>query len=103
MLKSVLIASALGLGALLVPLEPAAAAPPVAKIETPSGVTEAGRRHHKWHRHRHHHRRGWHRHSGFHFYIGPRYYGGRCAWLRHRAVATGSRYWWRRYRWCRGW
>ena len=30
-------------------------------------------------------------------------YGGGCAWLRHRALVTGSPYWWRRYRWCRGW
>src|SRR5689334_20018872 len=22
---------------------------------------------------------------------------GRCAWLRHRAIETGSRYWWSRY------
>jgi hypothetical protein len=26
---------------------------------------------------------------------------GRCAWLRHRAIVTGSRYWWRRYWRCR--
>lgn len=104
MLKGVLIASALGLGALLVPSGPAAAVPAVSKVETPSGVTEVGRRHHRWHGHRHH-RRGWHRHSGFRFYIGPRRYygGGRCAWLRHRAAVTGSPYWWRHYRRCRGW
>jgi hypothetical protein len=30
-------------------------------------------------------------------------YAGGCAWLRHRALVTGSPYWWRRYRWCRGW
>ena len=28
---------------------------------------------------------------------------GRCEWLRRRALATGSSYWWRRYRQCRGW
>lgn len=28
---------------------------------------------------------------------------GRCEWLRRRALATGSSYWWRRYRVCRGW
>src|SRR5215467_9412266 len=27
-------------------------------------------------------------------------YGGGCAWLRHRALVTGSPYWWQRYRWC---
>ena len=101
MLKVVLITSALGLGALLVPSGPASAAPTVNKIEAPSGVTEVGRRHHRWHGHRHH-RRGWHRRSGFHFYVAPRrHYGGGCAWLRHRAVVTGSSYWWRRYRDCR--
>lgn len=29
------------------------------------------------------------------------YYGGGCAWLRRRAYATGSAYWWRRYNRCR--
>jgi hypothetical protein len=42
------------------------------------------------------------------FFIGaPLYgyyaYGGGCAWLRYRALITGSPYWWQRYRWCRGW
>lgn len=103
MLKGVLIATALGLGALLAP-DFAGAAPGVSKIEVPSAVTEVGRRHHhRWHGHRHH-RRGWHRHSGFRFYLGPRrYYGSGCGWLRHRAAVTGSSYWWRRYRHCRGW
>ena len=35
----------------------------------------------------------------FWFYNG--YYYGDCSWLRRRAVATGSQYWWRRYRLCR--
>lgn len=26
-----------------------------------------------------------------------------CEWLRRRAIVTGSAYWWRRYRICRGW
>ena len=78
MLKAVLLASVLGLGALLAP-DFAGAAPGVSKIEVPSAVTEVGRRHHhRWHGHRHH-RRGWHRHSGFRFYLGPRrYYGSGC-------------------------
>jgi hypothetical protein len=35
----------------------------------------------------------------------PYYYGdyGDCGWLRRRAIETGSSYWWRRYRDCRGW
>jgi hypothetical protein len=102
MLKSVLIAPAFALGALMVPAGPVAAAPPVAQIEVPNAKVSVGKRHHRrWHRHRH--RRGWHRPHGFRLYIGPRHYYGRCAWLRHRAHATGSRYWWRRYRRCRGW
>ena len=36
---------------------------------------------------------------GFYFYNG--YYYGDCGWLRRRAVATGSSYWWDRYRLCR--
>jgi hypothetical protein len=35
----------------------------------------------------------------FYFYDG--YYHGDCSWLRLKAEATGSRYWWRRYRLCR--
>lgn len=35
----------------------------------------------------------------FYFYNG--YYYGDCNWLRRRALATGSRYWWQRYRRCR--
>jgi hypothetical protein len=30
-------------------------------------------------------------------------YGGGCWWLHHRAIVTGSPYWWHRYRVCRGW
>lgn len=50
--------------------------------------------------HGHHHYRHF-RHFGF----GPRitiYGGGGCYWLKERALATGSRYWWRRYHHCRG-
>lgn len=35
------------------------------------------------------------------FYADPRYIPDRCGWLRHRALATGSRLWWQRYRACR--
>ena len=53
----------------------------------------------------------WHGHHGFRtgVFIGAPivtygYYDGGCRWLRHRAVVTGSSYWWRRYRACRhGW
>ncbi len=37
----------------------------------------------------------------FDFFAGPNYgYVSDCDWLRRRAVATGSSYWWRRYRAC---
>jgi hypothetical protein len=36
---------------------------------------------------------------GFYFYDG--YYHGDCSWLRRKASATGSHYWWQRYRQCR--
>jgi hypothetical protein len=55
--------------------------------------------------HRHHHGR-FHRHIfvGVPFAYGayPYYYddGGACYWLRRRAVATGSPYWWSRYDAC---
>jgi hypothetical protein len=42
----------------------------------------------------------------FFFGFGRPYYDedyGDCAWLRRRAIETGSSYWWRRYRECRGW
>jgi hypothetical protein len=46
------------------------------------------------------------RHFGrFHrrvFFVGGTVYGGGCAWLHHRALVTGSPYWWHRYRWCLG-
>lgn len=60
----------------------------------------------RYHRPRHvyrshrRYRHGW-RHRGPRVVIYRGYRG--CAWLRHRALVTGSRYWWRRYRWCRGW
>lgn len=53
--------------------------------------------------------RGRHRYSrdrGLRIYLGPGYgyydgdYDYSCEWLRRRAIATGSRYWWRRFRDC---
>jgi len=43
-----------------------------------------------------------HRFHRRHF-MAARHHDGqnRCAWLRHRALITGSRYWWRRYWRCR--
>ncbi len=35
----------------------------------------------------------------FYFYDG--YYHGDCSWLRRKALSTGSRYWWQRFRQCR--
>jgi hypothetical protein len=52
-------------------------------------------------------RRDGHRHRhgrpgvDFDIYVGPGYgYVSECDWLRRRARATGSSYWWRRYRAC---
>ena len=39
--------------------------------------------------------------GGLPFYFYDGYYHGDCGWLRRRAEATGSRYWWVRYRQCR--
>ena len=37
----------------------------------------------------------------FDIFVGPSYgYVSDCDWLRRRAIATGSSYWWRRYRAC---
>jgi hypothetical protein len=57
--------------------------------------------------HHHHHHRG---HRGLYFgvpfvaygaYYGGDYgYGSGCGWLRRRAEATGSSYWWARYQDC---
>jgi len=108
MLKAVLAASALIMSALTLsaPQASAAVQPHLSKATT-NVVSTVGWGHHRGHhfapfRHRHFghfHRRG--------FVIGaPVYaysYGGGCGWLRHRALVTGSPYWWHRYRLCRGW
>lgn len=66
-----------------------------------------GRGHLGRHRHWGHHRhwrggyRWWGPAVGIGIYSGYAYSG--CGWLYRRAVNTGSRYWWRRYRDCRGW
>lgn len=51
------------------------------------------------------HRRG-KRHSwgpGIVFWYYDGYYFGDCEWLKRKARATGSPYWWERYRQCRDW
>jgi hypothetical protein len=50
-----------------------------------------GREHHGYGPH--HGRRGWEGGRGYGYLSG-------CGWLRERALATGSRHWWRRYREC---
>jgi hypothetical protein len=110
MLKAVLVASALVMSALTVsaPQASAAVQPHVSKATT-NLVSSVGWGRHNRNGHVGHFR---HRHFGhFHrrgFVIGaPVFYGygygGGCGWLRHRAVVTGSPYWWHRYRLCRGW
>jgi hypothetical protein len=108
MLKRVLVASALGLSAVTLSAvgTPSIALPAVG-LEAPSGpaVPIAWRGHHgRFHAGPRFHRFG-HFRRGRVFYGGPvLVYGSGCAWLRHRALVTGSPYWWRRYRACRyGW
>jgi hypothetical protein len=47
---------------------------------------------------------GWGYYGGYgygnSYYYGDDYAGDDCRWLRRRAQATGSRYWWNRYRAC---
>lgn len=56
----------------------------------------------------HHHHHGGFRRGGGIYFGGPFFYDSYsygysdCGWLRRRALDTGSRYWWRRYRDCRG-
>jgi hypothetical protein len=60
-----------------------------------------GRRHNHAHIRRHGRHYGWGPGIGFYFYDG--YYYGDCEWLHRRAIVTGSRYWWYRYRRCIDW
>ena len=58
---------------------------------------DRGRQFRSGHRDGHHGRRG----ADFDIYVGPSYgYNSDCDWMRRRAVATGSSYWWRRYKAC---
>ena len=90
-------------------VQAAAAKLPMLKAESSNIVDVRSRGHHRAGRHVHRHRsaRHFHRHRHVWRHRGPRVVIHRgirgCAWLRHRALVTGSRYWWRRYRWCRGW
>ena len=104
MLKGI-VAAAVGVAAATyVMLSPAAALPRLDQAATNSALLTPARMH------------GGHHFGGFrgggHFGFrrgfvigGPVYYGyaygGGCGWLRHRAVVTGSPYWWHRYRACR--
>ena len=62
-------------------------------------------RHHGHHGHYRHgrHFRGYYGYGyGYYpyYYYGDTYAYPSCAWLRRKAVRTGSHYWWRRYRAC---
>lgn len=74
------------------------------RVEKRPGRPSVGDGRRKWDR-KHIERRGrrysWGPGLSFWFYDG--YYYGDCDWLRRRAVTTGSRYWWTRYRQCRAW
>lgn len=79
----------------------AASIPAVKPAGVASDVTAVRYGHHGGH-HRH-----WRGGPAFGFAVGVPVYSGSyysgCGWLHRRAVNTGSRYWWRRYRECRGW
>jgi hypothetical protein len=51
---------------------------------------------------RFHHRHGHFVNGVFVFDVGPGYAYNDCWWLRRRALATGSPYWWHRYELCVG-
>ncbi len=99
-IKLALIATAVG-GALSLAAVPASAVtvPGKSAVATEQATTQVryGHRHHGGH---------W-RGPRYGFSIGVPLYAGSyyagCSWLHRRAVETGSRYWWRRYRECRGW
>ena len=102
MLKHLLAASVIAFAALTVSAaETPSAALPRPDVSHDGNVTIAAH----WNGHGGIHR---YRHFGhFHrrvFLVGGTVYGygGGCAWLRHRALVTGSPYWWHRYRWCLG-
>jgi hypothetical protein len=64
--------------------------------DRPRAEFRSDRRH--GHRHRHGHSRPG---VDLDIHVGPGYgYVSECDRLRRRAIATGSRYWWRRYREC---
>lgn len=82
----------------------AASIPAVKPAGVASDVTAVRYGHHGGHGGHHRHWRGG---PAFGFAVGVPVYSGSyysgCGWLHRRAVNTGSRYWWRRYRECRGW
>lgn len=126
MIKRVLMAVAAGSLLMGLAVTPSAEALPVAKVQAAPGsgvvtpVMRGGFGGH-WGGGGRHFGGGPHFYGGVrHFYGGPRfrgfyaapfvgygayYYGaysgyGGCGWLRRRAEATGSRYWWARYEDC---
>jgi hypothetical protein len=59
--------------------------------------------HHHHHGRHHHHRRFRGIYLGAPYVYYDSYYSyGSCSWLRHRALRTGSPYWWNRYYACIG-
>ncbi len=84
-----------GMGAPMVHAAPIGRSGPIHMYSSP---------HYAWHHDGIHHFR--HRHgvfiaAGYPYYYDYDYgYYGGCGWLYRRAVATGSSYWWHRYRRC---
>ena len=104
MLKGIAAAVVGAAAATLVLLTPASALPRIDQSAASTTLVTQTRMHGG------HHFGGFHRGGHFGFrrglvFGGPVFYGYSyargCGWLRHRALATGSHYWWRRYRACR--
>ena len=76
----------------------------LAGATVPGAIAPAEARSHGHHaRGHHHHGHHHHRHHGYgrgHYFVSSGY--GGCYWMKHRAEATGSRYWWTRYKSCIG-
>lgn len=105
------LAALLGAAVVATAMTTLAMAMPTGNGQNPMGFSATGDvqlatyRHHRHHYYRHHFR---HHGYGYGFYRPYAYYNppvyvrpSGCGWLKVRAIETGSRYWWQRYRDCR--
>ena len=108
MLKHLLAASAFAWATLTLPTisNAATALPRIGVSQAEDSGVATVRHHGRMGIHHFHHGRRFHhgRFRGGPVFVYGYSYGPRCGWLRHRALVTGSRYWWHRYWQCRhGW